>query len=244
MEVTMKKTLLFAGLLLVVTASAAMAAGISVNWGTACWGDAPVSNLTWACNANNYTGIRMTASFKPAETKTTFVATDLYMEGMVEGASAPDWWQLGTGGCRAGQVGLINTLGSATDCQEIWSLSPSGSGFGGIGLYSTDADRLHINAVWAIGDPVEATAETEIFAATFTVGTSKTVGGACAGCSTGACWALNYIQVGYFGETTATVLDQPYVGGNQVLTWQSSSLNCSIVPARNTTWGQIKSLYR
>ena len=37
----------------------------------------------------------MTTSFKPAETKTTFVATDLYMEGMTEAAAVPDWWKLG-----------------------------------------------------------------------------------------------------------------------------------------------------
>jgi hypothetical protein len=241
----MKKTLLLAGLLLVVAASVASAAGLSINWGTVCWGDNPKANLTWSCSSNTFTGVKMTASFMVDETKSTFVSTDLYMEGMTEAATVPDWWQLGTGGCRAGQAGLLNAPQGAT-CPELWSGSESGSGFGGIGLYYTDTNRMHINAVWAIGEPVEAPAQTEIFAAMFTIGASKSVGATkCLGCAVPAIWALNYIQVGYFGETQATVLDRPFPDGNQCLTYFGSTLPCAKpVPARNTTWGQVKSLYR
>ena len=35
----MKKTLLLAGLLLALTASVALAAGVSVSWGNDCWGE-------------------------------------------------------------------------------------------------------------------------------------------------------------------------------------------------------------
>jgi hypothetical protein len=242
----MKKTLLLAGLLLTVMATVSSAAGISVNWGNACWGDVPKADLTFACNSNTYTGVRMTCSFKPAETKTTFVASDLYMEGMTEEAVVPDWWKLGpteTGDCRSNLVTLSSdgSVLAGPDCLDLWQ----GLGGGGIGLYSWDTNRMHINAVWAVADPVEAVAETEIFAAQFRVSTGKTVGAtACTGCTFGACWALNYVQVGYYLELVPTILDQPYVGGNQLLTWQSSTLNCNAVPSRNTTWGQIKSLYR
>lgn len=242
----MKKTILLAGLLVALTASSALAAGISINWGNACWGDVPVNNLTWACNANNYTGVRMTCSFKPVETKGTLIASDLYLEGMTEATGVPDWWKLGpteTGDCRSNLVTLSSdgSVLAGPDCQDLWQ----GLGGGGIGLYYWNDDRMHLNAVWAVADPVEAVGETEVFAAQIRIATGKTVGAtACAGCATPCCWALNYIQVGYLGEMVPLILDQPYAGGNQVLAWQSSTLTCGEVPARNTTWGQIKSLYR
>jgi hypothetical protein len=240
----MKKTLLLAGLLLVVSASLASAAGISVNWGNDCWGDNPLQNRVWACNANNYTGVRMTCSFKPIETKATFIASDLYMEGMTEAAVVPDWWKLGSGECRSNLITLSSdgSVLGGPDCLDVWQ----GLGGGGIGLYSSEDNRMHVNAVWAVADAVEAPAETEIFAAQFRVATGKTLGTtACAGCAVPALWSLNYIQVGYLGEMVPLILDYPYAGGNQCLSWQSSSLPCAKpVPARNTTWGQVKSLYR
>jgi hypothetical protein len=243
MEVIMKKTLLLAGVLLALTASVAMAAGISVTWGNDCWGLTPVSNLTWACSSNSNSNIRMMCTFKPAVTKTTFAATDLYMEGMSETATVPDWWKLGTGECRPTALSLSVDGGNISDpatCLDLWQ----SQGGGGIANYWENNDRMHIIAVWAVADPLEAPAETEIMAAQFRVSGTKTVGTECTGCATGVCWALNYIQVGYLYETTPTILDTPFAGGNQVLTWQSSTLNCNAVPSRNTTWGQIKSLYR
>jgi hypothetical protein len=239
----MKKTLLLAGLLLALTASVASAAGISVAWGNDCWGNNPVSNYTWLCNSNSNSNIRMMCTFKLAVTKATLVATDLYMEGMTEAAVVPDWWKLAAGECRGTALSLSVDGGNISDpeaCLDLWQ----SQGGGGIGLYSWNDNLMHINAVWAVADPVEAPAETEIMAAQFRISGVATLGGACAGCTTPVCWALNWINVGYLYDTQATILDMPYAGGNQVLTWQSSTLSCSEVPARNTTWGQIKSLYR
>ena len=241
----MKKTLLLAGLLLALTASVASAAGISVAWGNDCWGLNPVSDYTWACNSNVNSNIRMMCTFKPAVTKATLVAADLYMEGMTEAAVVPDWWKLAAGECRGLALSLSVDGGNISDpeaCLDLWQ----SQGGGGIGLYSSEGNRMSINAVWAVADAVEAPAETEIMAAQFRVSAVKTLGTtACGGCLVPAIWALNYINVGYLGDTESTILDYPYVGGNQCLTYQGSVLPCAKpVPARNTTWGQVKSLYR
>ncbi len=240
----MKKTLLLAGLLLALTASVASAAGISVAWGNDCWGLNPVSNYTWACNLNTNVNIRMMCTFKPVMTKATLVAADLYMEGMTEAAVVPEWWKLGAGECRGTALSLSVDGANISDpaaCLDLWQ----SQGGGGIGLYSSEDNRMHINAVWAVADPVLAPAETEIMAAQFRVSAVKTLGTtACAGCLVPACWALNWINVGYLGDATPTILDSPYAGGNQILTYQYSELPCRAVPARNTTWGQVKSLYR
>lgn len=232
-------------LLLTLTASLAPAAGLSLSWGNACWGDSPRSNLTWICNSNAFTGVRMTASFKPAETKTNLVAVDLYFEGMTEASTVPDWWKLGpaeSGDCRANLVTLSadGSVLTGPECQDLWQ----GLGGGGIGLYSWDTNRMHINAVWAVAEPVVAVAETEIFAAQIRIAAGKTVGGECPGCLIPARWGLANVQLGYLGETYPTILDTWYEGGNWCLTWQTSTLPCYHGAVRNATWGQIKSLYR
>jgi hypothetical protein len=36
----------------------------------------------------------------------------------------------------------------------------------------------------------------------------------------------------------------PMTGGNRCLSWNNPTTDCTLVPARPTTWGQIKGLYR
>jgi len=244
----MKKTLLFAGLILALTASVAMAAGVSVSWKNFCWGEeGSSSNLTWACTTNSNVNIRMTTSFKLDPPMPTFAAVGVYMEGMTEAVAVPDWWKLGdasTGDCRNGLATMSSdgsVLGNAGAdvCIDPWA----GAGAGSLGLYTWDGNRMHVNGVWALGAAMPLVANTEYFAVQFRIGAAKTVG-TCTGCLIPAIWAINTTSVEGFGGDIRP-LDMPYAGGNQCLTWQTSTLPCAKpVPARNTTWGQVKSLYR
>ena len=244
----MKKTLLLVALFVAASVTVASAAGINVSWGNTCWSDAGhASSLTWACNSNSFTGVRMTCSYAVAVSKTNMVATDLYMEGATNdvGTAVPDWWKLGDSECRTSSSVVVlsadGSLGGGA-CQDLWG----GAGAGGIGLYSDEGNRTHINATWAVPDPIAIDAGVETFAATFRIATTKTTGtGACAGCDVPLTWALNYIQVAYQGESTSEVLDQVLPSGNQCVTWQGGAAPCARpLPVRNQTWGQIKSLYR
>ncbi|MDM8008392.1 MAG: hypothetical protein QUV05_19825 [Phycisphaerae bacterium] len=244
----MKKALLFAGLLLALTASVAMAAGVSVSWKNFCWGEEGSStDLTWACTTNINTNIRMTTSFKLDADMPDFVAAEIYMEGMVQDAVVPDWWELGdatTADCRNGTIlsasadGTVLANGGGDICFDPWQ----GGGAGGIGLYSYDGNRMHLNAVWASATEIPLLANTEYFALQFRISGLRTVG-TCPGCLVPAIWGLT--KIGVCMPMATIYLDAPYLGGNQCLTWQSSTLPCAApVPARNTTWGQVKSLYR
>jgi hypothetical protein len=174
-----------------------------------------------------------------------FNGVGVFMEGMTEDAVVPDWWKLGeaeSGDCRANLItlsadGTVLANGGADVCFDPWQ----GLGAGGIGLYSWDGNLMHVNAAYAVADGVPLEAETEYFAVQFRVSGTKTVN-SCAGCLSPAIWGLKYID----WTTPASVnrLSDMYAGGNQCLTWQSSTLACGLVPTRNTTWGQIKSLYR
>ncbi len=244
----MKKTLLLAGLLLAITATAAMAAGVSMSWMNYCWGeDGSTSNLTWACNSNTNSNIRMTCSFKLDTDMPTFAAVGVFLEGMMEAAAVPDWWELGdatTTDCRNGTIISMSTDGSvlanggADVCFDPWQ----GGGLGSLGIYTWDGNLMHLNGVWASGTEIPLTANTEYFAVQFRISGARTVG-TCDGCLLPAIWGLKEISVEGFGGDIRPLKD-PYAGGNQCLTWQSSTLPCGGVPTRNTTWGQIKSLYR
>ena len=197
----MKKTLLLAGLLLALTATVASAAGISVNWGNACWGDVPAGQPD--------VGLQLEHQHQRPHDRLVQAGRD---EDHVRRHRPVHGRHDGSGcGARLVEAGLgrlpleprdpqLGRLGArlGPDCLDLWQ----GLGGGGIGLYYWDTNRMHINAVWAVADPVEAVAETEIFAAQFRIATGKTVGTtACAGCAIPAIWALNYIQVGYLFET-------------------------------------------
>jgi hypothetical protein len=82
------------------------------------------------------------------------------------------------------------------------------------------------------------------------ISNAKSTGtGACAGCSFPACIRLSQVQLaqpaaaGVSRDVTFT--NTPPGGGSQQVTWQGGvAVDCNIVPSRNRTWGQIKSLYR
>jgi hypothetical protein len=244
----MKKALLFAGLLLALTASVAMAAGVSVSWKNFCWGeDGSSTNLTWACNTNSNVNIRMTTSFKLDAPMPAFVGVGVYMEGMVEAATVPDWWEMGADptDCRTGLMsvsadGSVLANGGADICFDPWA--GVGGGGGGLGLYSYDGNRMHVNAAWASATEIPLEANVEYFAIQYRVSGLKTFN-SCTGCLIPAIWGLKQITVA--DPVIEIYLKDAYVGGNQCITWQTSTLPCGDpVPARNTTWGQVKSLYR
>jgi len=245
----MKKALLFAGIILALTASVAMAAGVSVSWKNYCWGETGSSNnLTWACTTNSNVNIRMTCSFKTDVDVPLFNGVGVFMEGQTELASVPDWWKMSNENssdcrynlCTVSADGTVLANAGGDVCFDPWG----GTGGGGLGLYSWDSNRMHVNAAWASAVEIPLSANTEYFAVQFRVAGGKTAGTAgCTGCLTKAIWGLTKID--YTTPTTITTLDAPYADGNQCLTWQSSTLPCAKpVPARNTTWGQVKSLYR
>ncbi len=260
----MKRTLLLTGLLLLLGVSLASAAGVNINWGVECYGDAPAASLTWACGSNLYASslpgaggsntIAITMSYALPYPKTNVVASDIYLEGVSDNETdpVPAWWQMNDGECRGNPnvVGVITlsgvyagSSGGPPACFDYYQ----GTGGGGLGLYSDEGSRTHINGTWAVPDPLgEVPANQETYAATYRIKTAKTFGtGACAGCTTPWTWAFNYTQIAFQNEQVSLQLGDPIPGGNQCLSWNGGAHVCGPpLPARATTWGQIKSLYR
>jgi hypothetical protein len=245
----MKKTLLLTGILLALLAPTALAAGgLNINWGTGCWTDGtPLNDLAWICNRNTGSAT-ITCSFAVSQAQPNFVGIELDLEGATEPGTVPAWWQAGEGDCRQGVVSTSANFLAAPQvgCTDMWQNLASG----GLAIYAWGPlwggnNRTHILVVYAVpaDTPIPLLANTEYYAAQVFIGYAKTVGsGACDGCTSPMIW-------GFWGMKSAELtqyemLQEPLSGGNQCLTWQSSTLACGLVPTRNTTWGQVKSLYR
>ena len=250
----MKKMLLFASLLLVLAAPVAMAGGVSVAWGTVCYTENPVSVTTFACNTNGSAGNRlMTCSFKLDAEMTDMIALEWEIRGQTDAAAVPDYWKLGaTPDCRAGKATFNSNFTTVeTDVCVDWT---AGAGFNapnyawGAGAPTPlPPDQVTITLGVAIDatTPYDAVADQEYYAGQVSVLNSKAVGtGACTGCSTGMIFGLRYFSaVGL--DATRMNFYEPFPGGNQCLKWNNPVHTCiAPVPARNTRWGLVKSLYR
>lgn len=239
----MKKELLLTGLLLVLSASMARASGASLSWGDACWGDVGSTNLlTWACNSNTYTGIRMTCSFHVDAAHTDFYAAAVYLSGWTEGTTLPDWWQMSNQDPTDCRWNAITTHADYSILPQ-----PEDGGIcrfafggnipaGGIGLYAWYTNRMSVNAIWATAEANALEAGQEYFLCQFRISAMKTVDG-CAGCPAEAAWGLHHVEVEYASEAEQVL---PGREDNMFLFWQGELPT----PVRDVTWGQIKGLYR
>ena len=255
----MKRMLLLCGALMILGASAASAAqGVNLAWGAGCWGNNPVNLETFACNANDDVAgpSIMTASFQLGADLPQWLTLSAIIDGQSQTGTLPDWWQVfNSGSCRASSLTATANFSLAPkgQCTDPWK----GSGTGGIGAWQTAAypppaplnvpvgNRTRAKVAFALTTSKTLTASVNYYAVALYVDYANTVAPAtiCAGCSTPVTFVLNEIQLlpesGLSNAVTITnALD------NQCIFWQSNAVDCSLVPARNRTWGAVKSLYR
>jgi len=244
----MKKTLLFASMLLALTASVALAGGVNIAWGTLCYTENPVSSTTFACTVNTATGNRqMTVSFMLNSGLPDMVGAEWLIEGQSDLPALPDYWKLGIApstDCRAGRAQFINSFVNVESetCLD-WT---AGAGFPAPN-FTWDTNKAHFTLGVAIDDgfPFSAQPDVEYYGGAVSLLNSKAVGaGSCGGCSAGMIFGLHtFTAAGKAGRRDD--FTYPISGGNQCLVWNGSTQPCDTpVPARNTTWGQVKSLYR
>jgi hypothetical protein len=251
-EVAMKKTLILTGILLALWVPMALAGGVDINWGSGCWSDGtPVNDLAWICN-RNAGSMTMTCSFAVSQAQPEFVGIELQLGGVTEAAIMPAWWQMALGECRASAISTSADFLSAPQigCVDMWQNAASG------GLASYDwgplwggNNRAHILVVYAVpaDTPIPLDPDVEYYAAHVRVMYAKTVGTpSCEGCLVPMLW--NFYSLKAAELTQYEMLTEALPGGNHCLRWQHSTLVCPCwdwpSPTRNTTWGQVKSLYR
>jgi hypothetical protein len=236
----------------VAQAQVTNAVGLNLSWGDC--GANGVVNEDFACDTNAGTHMMVGSFITPAGV-TALTGQQGVLDMIVASSTMPAWW----------------TFGSAPNCRAATSFSgayPGGSVPGSCGSYFGDnaaqgahvhdypspaqggslPQTMRIRTVAAIdaGLAGPVAEGSEQYAMSFTINNQRTVGATvCADCLLPACFVFNSliitqpVGVGDFLISGATVTGRDFV------TWQGGSgANCTLVPVKNSTWGQIKSLYR
>lgn len=235
---------------MLLTASSAMAAGVNLRW-NACFGDGGVVDRTSACTSNLGSAGTLVGSFQLDSDILGVTGIEGVLDIIAAGGSLPAWWDFsapgGTVGCRGTALSINPTIsGSAVNCFD-WA---GGQAAGGLAAYTDTGSpagvpgHRRIKLGFAVAAPTDVPGAAEFFAFNLGLSNAKTTGtGNCAGCATSVCIVLNSILV-QPGIAQGTVLGSGTAAGSNIATWQGSGPDCSLVPTKNTTWSQVKSLYR
>lgn len=235
---------------MLLMASSAMAAGLSLAW-TNCAFDGGVNNKTSACTSNLGNAGTLVGTFNTDADFPGITGVEIVVDMIAQTASLPAWWQAS---CRTPMTMNAAISGSAVNCFD-WA---GGGGLGGLASlienyagYGPNTER--IIAGFAVAPPgvdiaaLPSSSGTEYFAFNLVLSNAKTTStGACAGCLTPACLVFNNIK-GAVADPPGSYsmqIGDPVTPGGNVVTWQGAGANCATVPTKNTTWSQVKSLYR
>ncbi len=231
-------------LLLACSAAVARAGGIDLTWGAGCYPETPQVLKTFACNTNSGSAA-LIASFAPGADAPSFVGIEGTLVFQIQSTTVPDWWQfVNAGSCRQNALALSADFTAApqTVCVDPWS----GLAAGGVTSYLPGNAAIPPSTGWlrlafALANPVPLFHGVEYYGFRTTIQYVKSTGtGACAGCAIPVLAALNTIRT---AQNDGSHEDDVTPITNACVSWQSGS-GCLATPARNLTWGAVKSLYR
>jgi hypothetical protein len=245
-------------------------AGIAMRWDH-CYSDGGTPNKNFACDTNAGSN-SLTVSFSPPSDMTQITGNEVIVDVLTSSAALPSWWEFrNPGSCRLTSLGMNAVLpGGSVHCTDVWQ----GNAAGGVATYNlhyfSQPNRPRI--LFAVAVPADhlgtAQAGHEYFSMNMTINNQKTTGtGSCTGCTTPVCLLVTSIKItqpvgvgdvtlydplgpnsnaaAWQGGSPATVFTPPDTTTGHLIpgNWQIAS--CGLpTPARNQTWGAIKSLYR
>jgi hypothetical protein len=246
----MKKTLLMTGALLALTCGLAMAGpgGLSLGW-LDCDGAGAAHNRTFACNTNSGGGHILTGSFLASSNMVAVTGHASVVDMQAASPGFPDWWGTRVGGCRGTGAMVVSTDFSAGPftCLDYWQGVLGGGGQ--MDPPVGNRTRIKLQHALPLGDGrITSIPEgTEVYCWKLTFNNTKSVGlGACAGCATPVCIVYNSALV---TQTPGNPAGNKFISFPvaNTATWQGgiSGEEClNATPAKKSTWGQVKSLYR
>jgi len=214
------KKIVLTGMMVCLTASMAMAAGLNFYWNPAGLNQCPTvpvapGNLdqTWDCtvpvDANTGAFVAV-GSFTPSKNLLAFNSIAVVIDGQSAG-DLPAWWEgFNDGSCRQNSWGIALSTATATaPCTKLWTAAPTG----GLGAWQTalnppplppapGANRVRIKFIYAMTSArVNLNVTKEYNAFSLTMDTNNSIDDpdagitACAGCNVGLSLVLNEIKV-------------------------------------------------
>jgi len=248
LEAEMKKVLICAALV-ALAAGTASAAGLNLGWNECPSGGSYLHDMAFACTSNSGAEI-IIGSYIPPAGLLEVNGNEMVLDLQTNQAALSPWWNMGTA---SGCVGRTTTpvltdfgFASLFGCTDYWGPAGGASGGGGYLPAYGGPNRARIVMVAAI---LEANATaldpgTEYYSFKVIISNARTVGSPnCPGCTDAACIVLNSIKITQnVSQSANPTVTNPAV--SNFVTWRGGLGNCQVTPARNTTWGSVKALYR
>lgn len=257
------------GLIPAMPAQAALSPpGVNIRWDQ-CYDDGGAANKVFACDTN--TGSEhLVASFVLDREMTGVTGVAFLIELASASASWPAWWEFrNSGTCRQSSLTLALTPppGSA-NCSDWVSGSASG-GLSSFVIGSLGPNTARLGGASAIPSSATLEPDVEYFVGSLAISHAKTVGtGACGGCDVPVCVIFSQLHV-----STPNIANDLWMWnganweGSQIVSWQNSYVAGTVIstfnpgggpqhksitscvpystsPARTSTWGAVKALYR
>ncbi len=234
-------------LLAVLALPACAGEGLYLNWNDCPNGAAATAIESFNC-ASNLGSSTLIAAFSVSQPVDSVIGIEAVIDVQVAVDSLPQWWQFAQGGCSAGMLLAQENFTQNPACTDPWK----DSGGALIQNYLPGQPRgalsqARIEAVVSVPSSgfVRLDPGTVYYGVRLILSHQQTPD--CTGCAAPACLVLNSIWVkrvpGALGGDLLLVTPGD-LGANQAR-WQSGTgADCSAVPARRTTWGRLRAIYR
>jgi hypothetical protein len=177
---------------------------------------------TFACNTNSGAAFTLVGSFVPPPGVNELLG--LNADIGVHAAVLPDWWRIGSGGCRTNVLsGSFNFTTGPSTCDDPWEGLSGGGVAYQIGHYGPQTARIVVTGSMPEANAVAVDPHREYYGFKVLIGRARTVSdGACAGCDVPVRLTLHQMQL----------VQRASVGSNPVITlpYQSNSAYWQAVP--------------
>ena len=221
--------------------------GLWLAWGACAMDPAGSRDQAFDC-ASNDGRQALYAAFALAQPLDSVLAVEVVVDLQVAGGALPDWWQIGSVGCRGGALGADASFGGSPGCADPWvggAVVSLPSYTIGMPRGMPGQARIRVGVGVAANQPRALAAGTPYHAVRLLISDVRT--DSCGGCATPACLVLNSVLVkrspGALGGDVLVIAPGP--GDGNRATWQGAGADCTAVPVRRrATWGAVKSLYR
>jgi len=234
--------------------------GVVTEW--ACWSDfgqvggppaPPTTDYNSPCDADGEF-VGMMCSFKLNADMPDFFGITAILDGSIEATTLPLWWEMwNAGSCRPNGL-TADADFTALRAYKKGCLDPySGLAYGMVIAYQSPTfpvppvvksslagpNTFRTKVAWVLVGPVSLLASNEYYATGLALTFENTLSG-CPGCSTPGRITLNEILVDGIEPPSQRLTNALH---NQTIGWHGGEA-AGPTPAQNSTWGQVKSLYR
>ena len=245
----MKKILLTASFLALMACTAS-AEGLNLGWSD-CPTGAPTYHLdeNFACNTNTGVPHILVGTYIPPAGLNTVNGNQIVLDLQTDQTALSPWWTMGSNGCTGRTLtpsADFNFASGPFSCVDYWA----GQASGGINyiLGQGGPNRARMSLICAIQENLAGPqdASTEYYSFKVTITNARTVGSpSCAGCTDKVCIVLNSILI---TQNPPDNVNQPTVSiaaQSNYVTWRGGlTPDCQATPAKQSTWGSVKALYR